>query len=299
MPKSTTSWVFARYCLLTDLAPPEEAGELARLPALERLIARADPLAALPWRQLALAAYGLPQRPVSVAAAIAAAAGLAPGTYLLASPVEFAAGLTQVRLRSEHALGANERDSLLARYARDFAGGPFALLPAGAALLLRAPERFSVRTHEPAAALGRDIGAFLPEGPDAPLLNRHLTELSMWLMREAPTHPCNGFWCWGEGSEVPVPTRRARHASHDPWLLALDALAADAPDGPELEALSIAALEGDVLARAEAEWFEPLERELRAGRLATAALWFAGRAYALAPWQRWRLLRGTRPWWRA
>ena len=66
----------------------------------------------------------------------------------------------------------------------------------------------AMRTHPPEVAIGRDIRAFLPSGPDAAYWRQLSNEVQMLLhahpvnaRREAAGHlPCNSLWFWGGGT---------------------------------------------------------------------------------------------------
>jgi hypothetical protein len=294
--------------VLPDLYPLEaEPAALPRLPSLERLLARADLVPGPPdWREFALGAFGLPPgTPAPVGSTIASAAGLAlaDATWLLATPVELAAGLTQLRLVAERPAfsDAAARTRFIAEHARDFAGAPFALVAADEALLLRAPAGFRVSTEDPARVLGREVGESLPAGPDGPLLRRHMTELSMWMhARGQLSSRANALWCWGASAAPPPrPPARPRIESQDLFVRALERLAPPHGSPVTLITWALASLpaDGAPLETAEASWFAPLERSLAAGRAGRTALWFGGRSYVLARRQRFRLLRRARPWW--
>ena len=240
------------FAALVDLAPcdlPPAAGPLPRMPALERLLARATPLPEpADWRRGALAAAGLAAAPgdLPVGATLAAAAGLpASGTWLLATPVRLVATLTRLRLATT--LGPLE-PGRAAQFAQRcnaaLAGGGFTLHAAGGELLVHADAALTLESSDPAPLTGLEIGAVLPRGPDGARVARLMTEIQMWLYGQSspiapdasgPPGPAdlpeggNALWLWGGGR---APLTGAAHwpelESADPFLHAARALAVGA-----------------------------------------------------------------------
>lgn len=156
---------------------------------------------------------------------------------------------------------------------------------------LRLPGPAALRTHSPAAAVGRAIHDFQPAGADRARWQRVATELQMLLHaspvnagREARGLPCaNSLWLWGGGALPPPPPARWDGAwgggalSHGlarltgtPWALAPDSAGQWlAQVGPGrhlvvLDGLGEAALYGDRASWEQAAgallqaWLEPL-----------------------------------------
>jgi len=298
----------ALYCVVEDLSPLEAAPELARLPNLERLIARADRLQVAPdWRAWASAPFGVnANAPVPVARTVAASHGIATtgASWFLATPVKLVAAIDHVRLDASGAIALEQgaREALAREHARDFAGTAFALLATPTGLLLRGPDDIDVDTHDPGPWAGRDVSAVLPRGRDSALLLRHMTELQMWLHSRGQSRPtgANALWCWGGApGNLPQPARRPALQTDDEYLNALSRLTSVDASAETLATYRFAGLgaERDPFAEAERRWFQPLARAVSRGR--AAELWYAGSVYRLSRWQSLRRWRRPRPWWSA
>ena len=295
----------ALYCAVEDLSPLEATGsELARLPNLERLLARATRLRNEPdWRAWAGTAFGLTaQSPVPVGRTVAASHQLATdgASWFVATPVKLVAGIDYVRLDAIGALPVESeiRASLARDHARDFAGAPFSLLATPTGLLLRGPQGLEIDTSDPAPWAGREVSSALPRGRDSALLLRHMTELQMWL--HARGAAANALWCWGGApGNLPRPVRRPVLASDDVYLNALARLTSGDGSQDTVATYRFAGLGAarDPYSEAERRWFAPLAESVARGD--TAELWHAGSVYHLSRWQTLRRWRRTRPWWSA
>lgn len=300
---------------LADLHPlGVDAPVAPRLPRLERLLARADRVAASgDWRAFLAAAWGVRAAggSVPVAQTIAAAAGLAPDAgWQLATPLHLVAGLNHVRVHPAGplTLAPDAAEALARDHARAFAGSGTSLLATRFGLLWKGPEAGPVETFDPDPYTGRDVAAALPRGPGAGLLGRAMTELQMWLHGRAVADDAriapNALWLWG-GTPGPAlaPLIRPRYArAHaEPFLDALEALAPAglAATTDEVACWRVAGLAGggDAFAVAEERYFGWLEEVVRAGRHARIELWFGGHVYRLGRLQSLRVWRSPRPWW--
>ena len=136
-----------------------------------------------------------------------------------------------------------------------------------------------IATYAPALVVGRDILGFLPEGPDAALVKRLMTELQMILHREggaADESGVNSVWIWGAGPPPrPAPAALPPLWSDEPyargiWRLtgnAVQPLPASAAHGlMHAEAGGVAVL--DAPASADRTWLDALERDWCAPLLA-------------------------------
>lgn len=296
-----------------DAVDPDDAAELPpRLPALERLLARAERVAAAPdWRRFVLERLGLgvDGDELPLGATVAAAAGLPAGngTWLLATPLHLLATLSDVRLHPAGPLPLDAaRAAAIAAHVTAGCGDPgFAVHACGATLLAHFADALDVATMDPAPHAGRRIDVQLPRGRDGGRLRRRMTELQM-LLHDAPAPagevPVNALWLWGAGRTAPA--GRAAWpavASDDAFVRALHRLDGERLDRPDARLvtwrLASLAEHGDAFGRADAEWFGSLADDLSRGRVSRATLHFAGRAYALRPAQRWRFWLKPRPWW--
>ena len=312
------------FAALVDLAPcdePPAGGSLPRMPALERLLARATPLAApADWRRGALTAAGLAAPPgdLPVGATVAAAAGLpaAAGTWLLATPARLVATLTRVRLAATLAPLEPGLAALLVERCNAALGGAGGTLhAAGGELLVQADAALTLESSDPAPLCGLEIGAALPRGTDGARIARLMTELQMWLHAQSSSAAAgalrlpeggNALWLWG-GGRVPLAgvARWPELDSADPFLKAARSVTAagtGTDSGSRIARIvtwRLASLAGDgrVLEAADEQWFAPLAGALARGEYSAATLHLCGRAFRLRPGQRWRVWRRPRPWW--
>lgn len=262
------------------------------LPALERLLARADPVGGpsgdpeaglFALMGCAAAGGGPPSAPV---ARLGEEPPADPGEawWLRADPVHLRPDLAKLVLVDARGLGleAGEAGALAAVVA------PL-LAEAGGALELAAPERWYLRFERPVAldarplsvVAGQDLRAHLPGGADARRLRALLTEVEMTLFahpvnqaREARgALPVNGLWLWGGGQVPPVPGRRwQRVHADDPLARGLARLAGSSHLG---------------LPGSAAAWRAGLPRGPGGGEelLFDDRLWRAGRYADLEDWR--------------
>ncbi len=283
-------------------APPP-----ARLPALERLLARGVARESdSDWRRWALGTAGLvaPSGDLPLARLLAAAHGLDVGpseSWLIASPLKLGAGLNSVHVLDARLDVAPEvAAGLCARFNAEWQGSA-ELQVAGPALLLREPAELEATTVDPSLLDGLELTAALPRGRDAARLIRRMTEIQMWL-HAAGESAFNGLWLWGAGRGALAGTAAwPMLATNDPSLAAARIVhpGSAATPAPTLATWSCAGLlaAGLALTDADARWFEPLEAALARGEVEAAELHFAGRAIRLTGAQRFRWWRRARPWW--
>lgn len=306
--------------VLTDLVPPPPGTGAERMPALERLLARADDAGHVvpDWRAWVQSELGIstPPGPLPLANV---ARGL-PGQWAFATPVHLIAGLESLHLHPSLplALLKAEQDELVRGFAPTFGPELALAFDADGVAYLGLPQAIDVVTHDPAAVAGRAVGDWLPSGAASGWLTRLATEIQMWLhglplnqAREARGEPVvNALWLWGVSS-APAPVLPATLPplwSRDPYLAGLWRLNGSRRMGvaeesdvwladrsrPAVVTLSIACT-GGTPAGLDRQWFSPLTEWLaRAG--GSARLWAAGRVFQLAGSQRVRLWRRARPW---
>ena len=288
-----------------DRAPGSEAP--ARLPALERLLARgAVASAAADWRRWALGVAGLTAQvgDLPLGRLLAQAHGLegqSSGSWLIASPLRLGAGLTALYVEDPQVrLSADVAARLALRFNAEWQGS-CELLVAGGVLLLNERAALEVTTVDPALLEGADLAAALPRGRDAPALIRRMTEIQMWLHGTAEPG-LNALWLWGAG-QGSLEGRAAWPAllTPDPALAAARAVHPGTAATPAAELAHFACAEvlaaGLPLAAADARWFVPLAAALAQGEVERAELHFAGHAIRLSGRQRFRWWRRVRPWW--
>ena len=240
-----------------------EAGEAPPLPALERLLARADrepgPVgyATALFRLFGIAdaapSDSLPTAPLCHLADSGGAEE--PRCLLHADPVHLRPD--QDRLLAydfyRQPLGPGEADAFVDAFNAHFADDGLALLAPHPTRWYLAVERMPEARFQPLAEiLGRNIDLFLPEGPDARRWRAWLNEVQMLFYglpqnaeREARGRmPVSGLWFSGPGRLPQVPGGRVR------------------PDAAALECPLVAGL----AARAERPGDEPLQVAQAPGR---------------------------------
>jgi len=320
---------------------PEREARLPRLPALETLLSRAlrAPLSQ-GWRDelrrrfAAAAEWELP-----LAAVAASGLDLAPVTtaprYWLATPVHFFAGLDNVQLHPAGllALPAPTQSALAAEFNVAYADTPWRLHATGKRELLLSGLVLAASAADPAASIGADLRAGLPQGPDAATLRRLGVEIEMWLHehrinRERQARgelPVSGLWLWGAMPPVQADGRAqsppaqspqsARLYGEDAYIEALWRLrgspAESLPDGFGHIARSDAhatvvlyptlGAEGALGAfeHLEQSWLAPALKALRARQLSSVTVLAGSFAYRLTRWSLARFWRSRPPWWEA
>ncbi len=308
-------------------------------PALAWLLARADagPAPATPDEAL-FERFGLPVpagADLPIAAITRLADGGAPGGdwWLRADPIHLRADLhggvflADARLL---AIQPDEAAALVAAFNQTFAEDGLRLeAPCPDRWYLRLPADPGIRTQPLSAAIGRNINALLPGGPNARRWHTLLTEVQMLFhghplnqAREQHGQPMiNGFWLWGgglcpTGARAPAAGLYAR----DPLVRGLARLsgaainplperaedwreaAATEPDSlVVLEATRHDAADGDPtrwvehVVTLERDWFAPCRRWLQAGKLTALHLYPGnGRRHTVTSAARWRFWRRAR-----
>lgn len=303
--------------------------ELPALPALSELLRLADPAGVDgDWRSGLLRDLGLaPWSGESPATIAAAALPLPAGVAVcLATPVHAVAGLSRVHLHAAGSLHLDARDS--AAFAAGFAaqfGDELRLHPLAGGWLIEAEWADAAGDGDPAAVLGMPLERSAARSAEQRRLRRLGAEIEMWLA-DLPLNrerirrgqlAVNLLWLWGGGrvreiQHQPLSSLRMHAAQNDPWLAGcatlLGAAVAPLPQGwaavPLVEHAAILlqanpTTDAAQLQRWDEQWFQPLLRDLRAGRITTLTLRCGRRAMRVrrrlwsAPWRR------ARPWWQA
>lgn len=311
----------------------EAAARGLRLPGLEALLARGrlrDAPAEGPEAALCEALGVARQQDWPIAALALAAEGEDPGAawWLRADPVHLQVMRDRIVLAGSELLDLThaEAEALAASIGRHFGAG---LMPR-----VRHPHRWylsfdvapDLRTTPLAAAVGRDIGALLPQGTDAGLFRARLNELQMLLhahpvnqAREARGAPTvNSLWLWGGGHAPALAIDPPRVYAQDAAIRALASrCGAQSQVLPEklpaevlatrsvvvLDDLSVSGQAGDAWGWREAvrtldsTWFMLLRTRLRSVGPHGLALLdpVHGKMLGLAARDAWRIWRRSRP----
>ncbi|MFI4891570.1 MAG: hypothetical protein ACHQIL_13655 [Steroidobacterales bacterium] len=297
------------YLRLNGLALPDAA----RSPLLERLLARAGMLSAgANWREQAfrlVASGGVPMPGVAAAALCGEIGPIDAGAVFLASPVHCEAGMVSVRLPADGmvSLDTAEAGQLAREFNRDFADGAQRLVatPSGRLFCVFAAAT-TASTFDPLAVCGRDIGRFLPAGPDGPRLRRLMSEIEMWLHGHALNRardanggvPITGLWLWGGGEALAnLPALDGWTAGDDPLFGAWPAQAGiPAQRGSGVVVLPDAPGSAAWTAT-ESAWLAPALAALSEGRIGQLELSIGEQRLGLGRRWSWRIWRRARPWW--
>lgn len=317
MPNDSAVALIAPY-LAHDLARAQSQGEAP--PALTRMAGRGE-LQLLPgledleaWRVGLLSMLGLenaatrfPEGAVTAAADL----GVREGCWLKATPLNFAAGMSNLAasaLAGAHAVSAEERLQLGETLAAHLHSAGFQLEETGGQWVVRAPETLNAVTRRPELAM-RDLDSAMPTGMDAPVLRRLMAELQMLLHEHAVNQrrarrgapAVNAIWLHGIGGVTRARRGELPQAFGDePYLRGLYKLhdrPVQAPLGDAAELLArktdraLVVVDAPTLAILETRWLDPLVRAMRRGRIASLDLILARwriRLDRLASWKLWR-----------
>jgi len=324
--------------VIPDLFLPQEVAAEAcaglKLPALEKLLARAQPapLSAEPLEACLCGAFGVVDQ--AIAAVTLRADGMEPGAayWLRADPVHLRLQRDQLILHPDVPVGADEAAQLCASLNAHFAG-------AGLRFSAPHPQRWYLQldaapdmtTHPLAQVAGRNVHAYLPQGPDALRWHGVFNEIQMLLFEHAVNQareargelPINSVWLWGGGRAAGQLLRPYTKLCGDSDLAGAFAQAAGIPceplpddvtrcvegnDGDVLivwEGLRHALQHGDLhawrdeLQRIEQGCAAPLLDALHAGRIAQLTLDVlqagASRRFMLTRGAAWKLWRRPKP----
>jgi hypothetical protein len=319
MPNDSAVALIAPY-VAQDLARAKEQSE--EPPALTRMAGRGE-VQLLPrhedlepWRVGLLAKLGLahaPERYPEGAVTAAACRDEREGSWLRATPLNFAAGLSDLSastLSGAHAVSDEERVQLAATLDAHLRSAGFQLDAAGGQWLVRAPEVLNAVTRHPDLAV-RDLASAMPTGPDAGALRRLMAELQM-VLHEHPVNQrraragapeVNAIWLHGLGSVAPrdggEPPPEA--FGDEPYLRGLyklhnRPLQAPLQSADELLVRKfkrvLVVVDATTLQALERRWLDRLMAAVRAGRIASLDLildrWLIrlDRAASLKFWRR-------------
>jgi hypothetical protein len=252
-------------------------------------------------------------RPVAALGALGEGLDAAGGWWLRADPVHMVADRDQLYLSASSALEVtrSEADELVAELNRLYAEDGWQFIAATSGRwYLRLPRPLAMRTVPTAVAMGRRVGEVLPQGDDALVWQRTMTEIQM-LLHASPVNArrsekgllaVNSLWFWG-GGELPAAVSASgwdRVVADDPLARGLARLYGLETEAPAATALASAAGKKRVLWQtsleslelAEQGLFAPLLAMLRAGELTELVIVLPG----LGSWHIDRA--ALRRWWR-
>ena len=271
-----------------------EQASRPRLPALERLAARAAASKAPAEEEFLAPLFGLELRQLGPAPFMHLSdTGAADGGYrLCADFVHLAPDRDQLVLMPETLLEAalDETAALAAAFNGLYAaeGWRLELCPQGRAYL-RCPRPLDVATHRPDAVAGQAVLEYMPQGTDAVRLKQLMNETQMLFhdhainrAREDVGRPLiNSLWFWGGGVLPKAAVSRVprRILGDQPLLRGLALWAGRIPEAAALAAveddalLGVSAIDLRVLER---DWLEPLFARLKRGKLKRLTLYLGG-----------------------
>jgi hypothetical protein len=261
-----------------ELMLPGALASQARLPSLERLLARGrvtrgDPQGTAAWLGRACGLDPLP------AGALTAGE---PGAWVRADPIHYRLMREHVAIAPAGGLDASAAQALVATLNRHFAGAhAFRAVSPSAWVMSGAPA--PLEALPTAEVLGRDFAEVLPGGPWPALLNEIQMALHEHPSQAGSPAEVNGVWLWGAGAlpaRIAAPWRSL--AADDPLAHGIARAAGIAhgslPRGAAewLGSLSgegrHVALLGALGPEMEADWFAPLLEALRKGRIGMLTL---------------------------
>ncbi len=279
---------------------------------LEQLLARADDSTAVTdWRADAfrLIAPAMTSMPGVGAAALCADIGaVEAASVFLATPVQYVAEMSSLRLPPDGILTLRQMDA--AALAVDFnrvwnEAGIRLLAGRSAGLYCLVDQALDAATHDPEEALGQRIESHLPTGTAAARLRQLMSEIEMWLFEHAVNRSrtanaaaaVNGLWLWGGGPALTsLPPVDGWTAGDDPFF---NAFAARGESSAAASGVMVTAAEpGSAEWRdVESNWLERSLADLRSGRIARLELSAGGRCFSVGARWNWRRWRRQRPWW--
>ncbi|HEV2111411.1 MAG TPA: hypothetical protein VGT99_08665 [Gammaproteobacteria bacterium] len=284
----------ASTVFIPDFRRGFEAAGGPRLPALERMVARAVARKAPTEEEFLAPLFGLkPQQLAPAPVMHLADSGAADGRYrLCADFVHLAPDRDQLVLLPESLLQAvpEEIAALAAAFNGLYGaeGWKLELTPRGRSYL-QCPLPLDVATSRPDAAAGQAVLEYMPQGADAVRLKQLMNESQMLFhahavnrAREDAGRPLiNSLWLWGGGV---LPKGGAAHAPRRILgeLSLLRGLALWAGRAPEDAALAV--MGDDVLlglpatdpGALERDWLQPLFTRLKSGSFRHLALYLGG-----------------------
>ncbi len=201
--------------LLQSLDSPE--GGWPDMPALQTLLSKGEHgVVSESFTTTLCAHFGLStdeksELPLAPLSALGDGIAAEEGWWLHADPVHLVADRDQLYLSASTALqlSQTEADSLVGELNRTYADDDWHFMVATPQRwYLRLSQPLRVRTTPTAVAMGRSVGEVLPQGEEAMVWQRVMTEVQM-LMHSSPVNEArvaqgklavNGLWFWGGGA---------------------------------------------------------------------------------------------------
>ncbi|HEY0748832.1 MAG TPA: hypothetical protein VGD63_19165 [Steroidobacteraceae bacterium] len=295
------------------------AVEPRRSELLESLVARADVVRRCgDWRADAfrLIAPDASFVPAVASAALFADCGPVEGAWVcMATPVNYVAEMSSVRLSQDGILGLTPRmaETLAADFNQIWSGSgvklkagaeaPRASVPrTSAQLYCIFDEILNVTTRDPQDVLGRHIEEYLPSGADAPRLRKLMSEIEMWIFEQAANRAdrsrINAFWLWGGGMLLEsLPSFPAWFAGDDVYF---SALARGSPGRGKSDSgiiVTSTAPGREEWSEIESRWLKPAAAQLRSRRLLRLDLAAGEVCVTLGARALPRFWRRRKPWW--
>ena len=277
---------------IPDFEHRHAAAAAPRLPALERLVARAARRTPSAPAEFLAPLFGLEPRQLAAAPFMHLAdSGATDGGYrLCADFVHLAPDRDQLVLMPKELLQSapEELAALAAAFNALYGAEGWKLeqMTQGRAYL-RCPRPLDVVTTEPAVVAGRAVLDYMPSGADAAALKQLMNESQMLFhtqavnrAREDADRPLiNSLWLWGGGAlPVTIPAHRPCRVTGDQPLLrglaAWSGADTEGSDGPGDDVvLSSASMD---IAAMERDWFAPSLAALKRGSLKRLDLYLGG-----------------------
>lgn len=274
--------------------------QAARLPLLEKLLARGEPWELGDWHDLASclrALFRVPDDPLPIAALGLLGAGIEPGSHhwLRLDPIHLRAEHSRLRLVAlpDDCLGDEEARTLVAALAPHFAAEDAELIAVRPQQwYLRSPRRLAAPAGCPRRCEGVLDEHVLPAGEDGAYWRRLITEAQM-LLHDSPLNerreaqgklPINGVWPWGSGAKPTIEAAGyGRAYADDAWIQGLARASGAQPHPLPADAAAIGEARADMLlvvkagpARSlhdiEQTWLAPVAAELEHARAAELRL---------------------------
>jgi len=284
------------------------AADPQRCLLLEQLLARAgDFLPVSDWRAdgFRIIAPQAAHMPAVAAAALFADRGVVDAAWVcLATPVHYAAEMSNVRLHPDGMLSLRPEEALAlaSDFNRVWSNSGMRLVVGRTADLYCILDRaLQVTTCDPENVRDLHIEEYLPAGIDAPALRQLMSEIEMWLFEHTVNGaraaqgrlPITGLWLWGGGAAVAaLPEVAGFCAGDDVFFNAFKGKAANCGVIVVQQAPG-----GDAWPDAESRWLKAAVAQLRSGRISRLDLSAGARCYSLSARASRRFWRRRKPWW--